>query len=119
LNSTQAAAITGGSGSSPPLAGRLWAMGLPWSSGESSEGGAAIGVTDAATTASLTEFRTRLDFLLDFDVPSSPPDRFFFFGRSTEGRSSSEVAVWLPAVCSMGGAWPGGTGMGPYAPGGG
>jgi len=89
---SQAAAITGGSGSSPPLAGRLWATGLPWSSGESSEGGA-MGVAEAAATASFAEFITRLDFLLDFDVPSSPPDRFFFFGRSAEGRSSSEVAV--------------------------
>jgi hypothetical protein len=112
--------MTGGSGSLPPLMGRLWATGLPWSSGESSDGGAA-GVAETAATASLAEWTTRLVLLFPavLDVPSSPPERFFFFDRSTERDSSSEVAVWLPAVCSTGAAWPGAVGMGPYAPGGG
>jgi len=115
--------MTGGNGSPPTVAVVLCATGLPWSSGESSDGGAA-GATATATTAgaSLAAFAARLDFLPVFDAPSSPPARFFFFERSPMGRSSSEVAVWLPAVDSVGGAdgaWPVGVGMGPYAPGGG
>ena len=97
----QAAAMTGGNGSPPTPPDVLCATGLPWSSGESSEGGAAgVGATTAG--ASLTAFVARLDFLVDFDPPSSPPARLFFFERSAAGRSSSEVAVWLPAVCSVG-----------------
>jgi hypothetical protein len=103
LYSVQAAAMTGGSGSPPTPPDVLCATGLPWSSGESAgRGTAAVTVTTAGT--SLTAFVVRLDFLLDFDAPSSPPARLFFFERSATGRSSSEVAVWLPAVCSVGGA---------------
>jgi len=105
LYSVQAAAMTGGSGSPPTPPDVLCATGLPWSSGESAGGGtAAVTVTVTTAGTSLTAFVVRLDFLLDFDAPSSPPARFFFFERSTTGRSSSEVAVWLPAVCSVGGA---------------
>ena len=73
--------MTGGSGS-------LWATGLPWSSGESAD----IRVGAVATTGvgvSLVGFVPRLDFLLDLGTPSSPPARFFFFGRSAAPRESS------------------------------
>lgn len=113
--------MTGGNGSPPIVPVVLWATGLPWSSGESSDGGAG-GATADTVGAPLAAFAARLDFLPAFDAPSSPPARFFFFERSPAGRSSSEVAVWLPAVGSVGapgGAWPDGVGMGPYAPGGG
>lgn len=117
----QAAAMTGGNGPPPIVPVVLCATGLPWSSGESSDGGAA-GAMVTNTGASLAAFAARLDFLPVFDAPSSPPARFFFFERSPAGRSSSEVPVWLPAVGSVGGAGgacPDGVGMGPYAPGGG
>jgi len=113
--------MTGGNGSPPTVQVVLCATGLPWSSRESSDGGAA-GAKATTTGAPLAAFAARLDFLPVFDAPSSPPARFFFFERSPTGRSSSEVAVWLPAVGSVGGAGgacPDGVGMGPYAPGGG
>jgi hypothetical protein len=81
--------MTGGSGSPPDP---LWATGLPWSSGESVDIGAGAVATTGAG-ASLVEFAPRLDFLLDLDTPSSPPARFFFFGRSAAARESSEAAA--------------------------
>lgn len=118
-----AAAITGGSGSGSAVTGGLWTTGLPLSSGESSEGGTEVDA--AATTTSLGRLAARLDFLVlfpDFATSSSPPVRlFFFFPRSAGGCSSSEVTIWLLAVCSVEGggrgAWPGGAGIEPYAPG--
>ena len=120
-NRIQAAAMTGGNGSPPTVPVMLCATGLPWSSGESSDRGAG-GATTTTGGASIAAFAARLGFLPVLDAPSSPPARFFFFERSPAGRSSSEVAVWLPAVGSVGGAggaWPDGVGIGPYAPGGG
>ena len=112
--------MTGSNGSPPTVPVVLCATGLPWSSGESSD--SAGGATATTGGAAIAAFVARLDFLPVFDVPSSPPACFFFFERSPAGRSSSEVAVWLPAVGSVGGAggtWPDGVGIGPYAPGGG
>src|SRR6266436_4221456 len=110
--------MTGGSGSPPEPPDLLWATGLPWSSGESSDAGVGAVATTGAG-ASPVGFVPRLDFLLDLDTPSSPPARFFFLGRSAATRESSEAATWLLAVCSVAGAWPDGVGIGPYAPGGG
>ena len=85
--------MTGGRGSLPTPPDPLWATGLPWSSGESADVGAGATVTGAG--ASVVEFVPCFDFLLllDLDTLSSPPARFFFFGRSAAARESFAAAT--------------------------